>query len=129
MYCLHQTLLHQPIQQRQHATIHAPYPRVLLIALLSRPLHLVSTPYFWGFDRFYAATNIETAPAPTVVPPSPRAAGEVANCTTWVAPSSVDTCAGILALYQLTIAQFYAFNPLSVVIAEPWRSVHIIASL
>ncbi len=51
------------------------------------------------------------APAATLAPPSPRAAGEVANCTTWYAPRSYDTCTGILGVFHLTIGQFYAMNP------------------
>ena len=51
------------------------------------------------------------APASTSAPPSPRAAGETANCTSWYAPQSFDTCSGILTNFYLTIAEFYAMNP------------------
>ena len=51
------------------------------------------------------------APAATLAPPSPRAAGEVANCTTWYAPQSYDTCSGILISFHMTIDEFYAMNP------------------
>jgi hypothetical protein len=52
-----------------------------------------------------------SAAAITSAPPSPRAAGEIVNCTEWYAPQSYDTCGGILNVFGLTIAKFFAMNP------------------
>ncbi|KAI0531909.1 hypothetical protein GGR58DRAFT_507967 [Xylaria digitata] len=50
-------------------------------------------------------------PEITAAPPSPRATGEVANCTSWYAPHSYDTCEGILLRFYATIDLFYTWNP------------------
>jgi len=62
----------------------------------------------------YCVALVSSTAAPTAkleAPPSPRAAGEVANCTVWFAPKSYNTCAGILAAFDLTLDVFYAMNP------------------
>lgn len=43
--------------------------------------------------------------------PNPRAAGEVANCTEWYLMETFSTCQDVLALYGITLKDFYAFNP------------------
>ncbi|KAJ5085779.1 hypothetical protein N7532_010550 [Penicillium argentinense] len=44
--------------------------------------------------------------------PSPRAHGEIANCTMWVAPlETYDTCYIILHTYGLSMDNLYAMNP------------------
>lgn len=58
-----------------------------------------------------ALASSTAAAAPTTTTPSPRAAGEIANCTNWFAPQSYNTCQDILLLYYLTIEEFYAMNP------------------
>ncbi|RYP36756.1 hypothetical protein DL768_010914 [Monosporascus sp. mg162] len=55
-----------------------------------------------------AATSSVAEP---VTPPSPRAAGEVENCTAWYKIESWDTCEGVMALYGLDIEDFFAMNP------------------
>ncbi|KAJ8128779.1 hypothetical protein O1611_g4853 [Lasiodiplodia mahajangana] len=50
-------------------------------------------------------------PEATEAPPSPRAPGEIANCTMWYAPKSYSTCQGILTRFYLTIDEFYSMNP------------------
>lgn len=57
------------------------------------------------------ATSTGSAAAPTAQAPSPRAAGEIANCTAWYAPQSYDTCEGILIVFSLSIDVLYAMNP------------------
>lgn len=58
-----------------------------------------------------SGTATTSAGAVAVQTPSPRAAGEVANCTEWYAPQSYDTCAGILIVFELTVDVLYAMNP------------------
>lgn len=43
--------------------------------------------------------------------PSPRAAGEVENCTAWYHMETFSTCEDILVLFGLTLEEFYTFNP------------------
>lgn len=43
--------------------------------------------------------------------PSPRAIGEVANCTTWFQMEPDYTCEDVLLIYRLTVEEFYTFNP------------------
>ncbi|POS72694.1 hypothetical protein DHEL01_v208910 [Diaporthe helianthi] len=66
-----------------------------------------STSYCIGL----ATTTSSAAALPTAQPPSPRAAGEIANCTAWYAPQSYDTCEGILIVFSLSIDVLYAMNP------------------
>ncbi|KAH7009491.1 hypothetical protein EDB80DRAFT_891746 [Ilyonectria destructans] len=44
-------------------------------------------------------------------PPSPRAAGEIENCTRWYAPEDYDTCDGMLLTWGFTFDEFYTMNP------------------
>ncbi|KAH7120619.1 hypothetical protein EDB81DRAFT_700905 [Dactylonectria macrodidyma] len=46
-----------------------------------------------------------------VAPPSPRAAGEIENCTSWYAPNSYDTCESMLLIHWLEFDDFYRMNP------------------
>ncbi|KAI8244851.1 LysM domain-containing protein [Colletotrichum sp. SAR 10_96] len=57
------------------------------------------------------AALTSAAPTSTPAPPSPRAAGEIVDCTAWYAAESGISCAVVLDLNSLTIAQFFAFNP------------------
>ncbi|KFY18003.1 hypothetical protein V492_00218 [Pseudogymnoascus sp. VKM F-4246] len=43
--------------------------------------------------------------------PSPRAVGEVSNCTTWFKMHPDYTCGDVLMIYHLTLKEFYTFNP------------------
>lgn len=54
--------------------------------------------------------NNEAASTNTT-PPSPRASGEASNCTAWIMVESYTTCKSILAVYDLTMAEFYMLNP------------------
>ncbi|WYZ35351.1 hypothetical protein EsH8_I_001627 [Colletotrichum jinshuiense] len=58
-----------------------------------------------------ALASPTTEPVQVAAPPSPRAAGEIANCTAWYQPESFHTCESVLARGYLTIEQFYSFNP------------------
>lgn len=53
----------------------------------------------------------KTVPPQAIQSPSPRAMGEVVGCTMWTQASLIYDCATILDLYDLTLDQFYAFNP------------------
>lgn len=50
-------------------------------------------------------------PEGVIETPSPRAAGEIANCTSWFEMETFYTCEDVLNLYSLTVGEFYAFNP------------------
>ncbi|KAH8655300.1 hypothetical protein BX600DRAFT_525233 [Xylariales sp. PMI_506] len=52
-----------------------------------------------------------TATSSATSTPTPQAAGVVANCTAWYQVQSFSTCASILSVFYLDIAQFYAWNP------------------
>ncbi|KAH0437147.1 LysM domain-containing protein [Colletotrichum camelliae] len=41
----------------------------------------------------------------------PRAAGEIANCTSWYVPKDSDTCESVLRRTRLTLEQFHTYNP------------------
>ncbi|KAK6215152.1 hypothetical protein QIS74_08171 [Colletotrichum tabaci] len=58
-----------------------------------------------------ALASPTAAPTSTPAPPSPRAAGEIANCTTWYSPESGDSCAVVLDRTSLTLDEFFTFNP------------------
>lgn len=51
------------------------------------------------------------APTGSTVPPSPRAAGEAADCKSWVAARKFSSCEWFCNLYHLTHEEFYALNP------------------
>ena len=60
----------------------------------------------------YCVTLAQATAAPmTEDAPTPRAAGEISNCTSWDVASTYFDCSSFLGLYDLTLAQFYAFNP------------------
>ncbi|KAH7124603.1 hypothetical protein EDB81DRAFT_663942 [Dactylonectria macrodidyma] len=44
-------------------------------------------------------------------PPSPRAVGEIENCTAWYNPESYETCENVLDTNWLDFDDFYAMNP------------------
>lgn len=46
-----------------------------------------------------------------MVPPSPRGADEIANCTRWLAPSDGMTCEVILTVQHISSADFFKMNP------------------
>lgn len=50
-------------------------------------------------------------PTGSTVPPSPRAAGEAADCKSWVAARKFSSCEWFCNLYHLTHEEFYALNP------------------
>ncbi|EGX93831.1 Peptidoglycan-binding lysin domain [Cordyceps militaris CM01] len=57
-----------------------------------------------------------SSPIPSTEPPqpekpAPRAAGEIANCTSWALVHDYTTCASIMDLYYLDIDTFYKMNP------------------
>lgn len=52
-----------------------------------------------------------TAPDETPAPPSPRAAGEIEECTMWQKASETVTCENILTIYMLSFDVFYKMNP------------------
>jgi hypothetical protein len=43
--------------------------------------------------------------------PSPRAAGEIANCTRWYQIEDYDDCESLLLTVHMEIEEFYAMNP------------------
>ncbi|KFY95579.1 hypothetical protein V500_02715 [Pseudogymnoascus sp. VKM F-4518 (FW-2643)] len=43
--------------------------------------------------------------------PSPRAVGEISNCTTWFQMQPDYTCRDVLVIHALTLKEFYTFNP------------------
>ncbi|KAL6399532.1 Peptidoglycan-binding lysin domain [Ilyonectria robusta] len=62
----------------------------------------------------YCVSLESATPAPETdenVPPSPRAAGEIENCTTWYAPDSYDSCESVLAFTWLEFDDLYHMNP------------------
>ncbi|KAK1840378.1 hypothetical protein CCHR01_16987 [Colletotrichum chrysophilum] len=58
-----------------------------------------------------ALASSTAAPVETEAPPSPRAAGEIANCTSWYVPKDSDTCESVLRRTRLTLEQFHTYNP------------------
>lgn len=53
-----------------------------------------------------------TAPvADTVAPPSPRAAGEIENCTAWFSPQDYHSCQDVLLTTWLEFDEFHFMNP------------------
>jgi hypothetical protein len=52
-----------------------------------------------------------TATATATTPPSPRASGEISDCTDWFTLTGAQTCSDVLSNTGLTIAEFYEMNP------------------
>ncbi|KAI1340015.1 hypothetical protein F5Y15DRAFT_423443 [Xylariaceae sp. FL0016] len=46
-----------------------------------------------------------------LVTPTPRAAGETDQCTSWFAPKNYTTCQGLMIMFSLNITLFYDWNP------------------
>ncbi|KAI8658069.1 hypothetical protein NCS57_01187500 [Fusarium keratoplasticum] len=69
--------------------------RAYLIASPSSPLPKITAP---------GQEDVEA-------PPSPRAAGEVENCTAWFAPESYHSCESLLLTTWLEFDDFYRMNP------------------
>lgn len=57
------------------------------------------------------STIATSASAPVIVTPTPVAAGESQNCTSWFAPTPDTICTKILIAFQITMAEFYTMNP------------------
>ncbi|KAK6443864.1 hypothetical protein FP744_10000112 [Trichoderma asperellum] len=57
------------------------------------------------------STIATSASAFVIVTPTPVAAGESQNCTSWFAPTPDTICANILIAFQITMAEFYTMNP------------------
>lgn len=56
-------------------------------------------------------TSQTAVPEKQPAPPSPRATGEIENCTAWHAPKDFNTCYDVLMLHKLSLDELYRMNP------------------
>jgi LysM repeat protein len=46
-----------------------------------------------------------------IEPPTPRAAGEIINCTMWLEVPKAISCSDLMVMYNLQFGEFYKMNP------------------